>query len=1181
VDKLISSEEKGHGMKTKQLRNWVLVLLVVLSTAAVCLAQSDTARLQGTVTDPQGNAVSGASVNVTSVETGRLSTATTNELGYYTVSALPPGNYRVDVAQKGFKKISRTLELQVAQLGVVDFQLSVGEVTETITVEAGSPVINAQDSALGTVIEAKQIEELPLNGRNFTQLATLIPGVIRGSGNATGSSGNAETYRYGQEGGASLVVNGIRSQANNFILDGIDNNEALVNTIVLFPPADAIDEFKVQTNIAPAQYGRAGGALVVTSIKSGTNDYHGSVFWFNRNKALNAEDFFTSAHTPTPSFVRNQFGFTAGGPVIKNKLFLFGDYQGLRQNVPNGPAYSTVPTDAMRGTGTAAPGEADFSALLNPAMTSGLDLSATGGVIYNPMTDGSVCNPAIKPPNPGSCPSTNPNGALQFMGTGAQPNVIPANRLNPAALAYLNAYPEPNCTHARDSNCNPINHNFKLNRTVIENWDDWDIRGDYIIDTKNSLFVRFSSGHSNQTNTTSLGVLPSGFGSGTNFNYPSGASIGLTSTISSTMVNEFRSGYVRTKYGYEPPLSSTAWCTKFGIANCYNIVTGGIALIGAYAQQIEYTGDFGPYLVPQTGFNYNDTLTWTKGRHTIKVGGSILRRELNLFRPNYGKGGFRPAGNGSGPCCNGGSGHVDTGYEISDLLAGFVDDYEVGSPLGAVGTRTWENGFFAQDDFRVTRRLTLNLGLRYDVLTWPTEVQNRQANFDITTGALIVAGSNGAPRTLIPNDYHNFGPRLGFAYDLLGDGKTVLRGGYGLFYFIDRGGINNQLAQNPPFAGIQTVTYAQGYRITLSGSLPACNPNPNCPAANLISTNATGPLPSGSFVLGTGTGQFNLAAPTGVSVVALLPSNVTPMVSEWNLQIQHQVGNNQSVSIAYVGTHGAHLVRNYDTNQVLFNTGAKLYSQLGSINTQDTRGKSDYHALQLQYEHRLSRGLTVTGAFTWSKTLDDGFGNLDAGGGNVPQLYTDYGIERGLSNQDVDYVLSSSALYELPFGRGKRWGSDVSKWMDYIVGGWQINAIYSLQGGTPFSITASGTPNTARADLVGKVHVNPGNLQNYVDASAFTAPAKNAAGMYIAPGTAGRDIVRGPGFSNIDFALFKNFPVTERIKGQFRVQAYNLTNTPHFSNPSDTNLNDGKIGQINSVLTNSWRQVELALRFTF
>jgi hypothetical protein len=695
------------------------------------------------------------------------------------------------------------------------------------------------------------------------------------------------------------------------------------------------------------------------------------------------------------------------------------------------------------------------------------------------------------------------------------------------------------------------------------------------------LFVRFSRGHSDQTNTTSLGVLPSGFGSGTNFNHPSGASVGLTSTISPTLINEFRSGYVRTTYGYEPPLSSTAWCTKFGIANCYNIVSGGIALIGAYAQQIEYTGDFGPYLVPQTGFNYNDTLTWTKGRHTIKVGGTILRRELNLFRPNYGKGGFRPAGNGNSPCCNGGSGHVDTGYEVSDLLAGFVDDYEVGTPLGMVGTRSWENGFFAQDDFRVTRRLTLNLGLRYDLLTWPTEVQNRQANFDIVTGALVVAGSNGAPRTLIPNDYHNFGPRLGFAYDLLGDGKTVLRGGYGLFYFIDRGGISNQLAQNPPFAGVKTVTYAQGYRITLSGSLncgPAAvppAPTTPCTSAQLLSTNATGPLPSGSFA------NFNLSAPTGVSVVALLPSNVTPMVSEWNLQLQHQVGNNQSVSIAYVGTHGAHLVRNYDTNQVLFNTGAKLYSQLGSINTQDTSGKSDYHALQLQYEHRLSHGLTVTGAFTWSKTLDDGFGNLDAGGPNVPQLYTDYGLERGLSDQDVDYVLSSSVLYELPFGRGKRWGTDVSKWMDYVIGGWQLNAIYSLQGGTPFSITASGTPNTARADLVGKIRIHPGNILDYVDQSAFVAPATNAKGIYLAPGTAGRDIVRGPGFSNMDFALFKNFPVTERIKGQFRFQVYNLTNTPHFSNPFDTNINDGQIGKINSVLINSWRQAELALRFTF
>ena len=814
----------------------------------------------------------------------------------------------------------------------------------------------------------------------------------------------------------------------------------------------------------------------------------------------------------------------------------------------------------------------DFSELLNPSLTTNLTLptATTPGVapIYDPSTDGTVCNPAT----PGACPSTNPNGALQFMGSGSQPNVIPSNRLNPVALAYLKAYPEPNCGPGRtiqDSNCQFLYHNFKLERSVIENWDDWDIRGDYIVDTKNALFVRFSHGHTDQTSTTSLGVLPSGFGSGTNFNWPNGASVGLTTTISPTIVNEFRSGYVRDQYGYMPPLNNVAWCTKFGIVNCYTVTNVGIALIGAYASQIEYTGDFGEYLVPQTGFNYNDTVTWVKGRHTIKVGADLLRRQLNLYRPLAGKGDFRMAGNGSSPCCNGGSGHVDTGYEVSDLLAGFMDDYSHGTPFGTVGTRTWENGFFAQDDFRVTRRLTLNLGLRWDILTWPTEVDNRQANFDLTTGALVVAGSNGTLRTSIPNDYHDLGPRLGFAYQLTGDGKTVLRGGYGLFYFIDRGGISNQLAQNPPFAGEQTVTYAEGYRITLSGALPC---SPNCSPADLISTNATAPLPTGSF------SNLNLSAPTSVSVVGVLSQNVTPQVSEWNLEVQRQIGTNQSISIAYVGTHGAHLDRNYNANQDLYVTGDKLFPNLGNIQIQDTRGKSDYNAMQLQYEHRLAAGLEVTGAFTWSKTTDDSCGNLDA---CAPQLYTDFAIEHGLSTQDVDYVFSPSVIYELPFGRGKRFGGDVSKWVDYAIGGWQFNAIYALQGGTPFSITASGNPSSERADLVGKPVIHPGNIADYVDASAFAVPAKNAAGVYLAPGTSARDLIRGPGFSNLDFAVFKNFAITERFRAQFRAQAYNLTNTPHFANPSDTNLNDGHIGQINSVLTNSWRQVELAMRFTF
>ncbi len=1003
-------------MKSKNLFIWVTMLLLIFSTATICLAQSDTARLQGTVTDAQGGVVSGATVTVTNVDTSRQSTAVTNELGYYSVSALPAGNYRVEISQKGFKKVSRDLALQVAQFGVADFQLEVGQQTETVVVEAGSPVVNAQDSAIGTVVEGRQIEEMPLNGRNFTQLATLVPGVTRGQpgGAATGSNNNAETFRFGQEGGASLAVNGLRPQADNFILDGIDNNEALVNTIVFFPPADAIDEFRVQTSVAPAQYGRAGGALVVTTIKSGSNDYHGSAFWFNRNTSLNAEDFFTSPNTPTPGFNRNQFGGTIGGPVIKNKLFLFGDYEGLRQKIPGGPEYATVPTNLMR--------QGNFSELLLPNATTGNGQTYT---IYDPTTDGSV---AVAPGNP--------NGALPFTG-----NIIPTDRINTVGLAYLNAFPAPNCTNAQDSACFSVYHNYKNTRKLIENWNDYDIRGDYLINNSNSLFVRFSHAKADQTDTTRLTTLPSGFGSGTNFNHPWGTSIGLTTTISQTLINEFRGGFVRTTYGYEPPFNNVDMCTQLGIVNCNTPLLGGIALIGGYNSQIEYTGDYGTYEIPQTGFNYNDTVTWTKGRHTVKFGANILRRQLNLFRPLSGKGYFQIAGNGNSGCCSGAPGHVDTGYEVSDLLAGFVDGYSHGTPYGMVGTRSWENGFFAQDDFRVTPRLTLNLGLRYDVLTWPSEVQNRQANFDLVTGELIVAGSNGAPRQLIPNDYHNFGPRLGFAYQLTNDGKTVLRGGYGLFYFIDRGGISNQLAQNPPFSGQNSVSYAQGYRITLSGSL-SCEPT--CTPAQLLTPNATGPVPSGSFT------DLNLSAPTGVSVIALLPTNVTPMVSQWNLQLQRQIGTNQSVSLAYVGTHGAHLTRNYNANQQLYDapSGPGLYPNLGSITVQDNSGKSDYHALQAQYERRFTNGLQFLGSFTWSKTLDDSCGNLDA---CAPQLYTDYAIERGLSNQDQDYAMVLSAIYELPFGRGKRFGGDVSRALDYAIGGWQtqrhllVAGRYSLQ----------------------------------------------------------------------------------------------------------------------------------------
>src|SRR5256884_1554909 len=390
-------------MKLSSPYRGVFVFLVVLFSAYSAFAQVDTARLQGTVADPSGAAVTGAEVTVENAATSRSTSATTNEFGYFTIPALLPGHYRVEVSAQGFNKSVRELDLQVAQIAVADFQLTVGQVTQSITVEAGSPIIDPGDSAIGVVVESRQITELPLNGRNFTQLATLEANVTRGVPNAssTGAGGNTETFRNGETGGASLSVNGLRPQNNNFVLDGIDNNESLVNTIVFFPPADAIDEFRVQTSVAPAQFGRAGGALVVTTIKSGTNEIHGSAFWFNRNKNLNARNFFQGP--PTPGFDRNQFGGTVGGPVSKNKFFLFGDYEGLRQKIPGSPEYATVPTDLMR--------KGDFSELL-PNVGTGYSQAFT---VLDPTTGN------------------------QFMGSGAQANVIPASRQNKVGLAYINA----------------------------------------------------------------------------------------------------------------------------------------------------------------------------------------------------------------------------------------------------------------------------------------------------------------------------------------------------------------------------------------------------------------------------------------------------------------------------------------------------------------------------------------------------------------------------------------------------------------------------------------------------------------------------------------------------------------------------------------------------------------------
>ncbi len=1136
-------------MKFRNLAK-LLMLSLAIFMGSVCFAQTETARLQGTVTDPNGGVVPNATVTATNTETGRVATAQTNAQGYYVVPALPAGHYRVDVTITGFEKVTREFDLQISQFALADFQLAVGSVTQTVSVEGGAPVVDAVDSSLGTVIEGRQITELPLNGRNFTQYAVLIPGVNRGipTGAATGTQNNTETFRYSESGGGSLSVNGLPPQANNFLFDGIDNNETLVNTIIFFTNPDALQEFKVITNVAPAEFGRAGGGIVTSALHSGTNDFHGSAFWFRRDNNLDSKFYFDSGAKPV--FLKNQFGGTFGGAIIKNKLFFFVDYQGLRLNEPQGSGVGTVPTDLMR--------MGDFSELL------------CGGAPTCPSTTGGLSTP-VK--------IIDPITGLQFEGNGTQPNVIPTNRQNSVGINYLNAFPEPNCSPSTDVRCGTIYNNFVNSSNLVETWNDFDVRGDYVFSDKDQIFARFSWGKDDNVEAPFLITLPSGFGTGTTFNHPNGASIGWTHAFSSDMINEMHYGYVRTKYGYTPPFANVAICTQLGIPNCNNSSElGGIALIGGYNTQIEYTGDYGPYLVPQTSFVWNDALSLVKGNHTIKVGGNIIRRQLNLFRPTTGKGYFFLCGNGQSPSA--------TGYEVSDLLAGFVCTYQDGVPYGMVGTRSWENGAFVQDDWRISKRLTLNLGMRWDVFTSPIEVDNRQANFDITTGAIIVAGSNGASRGLVPNDWNNFGPRAGFAYQLTGDGKTVVRGGVGVFYFVDRGGIDNQLAQNPPFSGSASFQNVNGYRIALSGSLPC---SPACTQSQLNSTTATAPLPTGAAAIAS----LNLSDPQNVSVISYLTSNVTPQVTEWNLQVQRQVGTNMSVSLGYVGDHGAHLPGYYDSNQTMFDEAlssptSRLYPSLGSISTYNTYGKSNYNSLQAEFERRFTNGLQVTSSFTWEKVTDNSCGAYDCQG---PQDFRNLSLEEGLSNLDVPYRFVLSTLYDLPFGHGRRWGNNWSRPLEIALGGFEVTGIYTLQSGLPFDTQVG---ETERPDLTARPSVNPGNITNYINASAFAAPPATLypdnSVVFDRPGTAGRNVLIGPGLSNIDIALLKNFHVTERINIAFRAQFFNATNTPHFGQPNGQygtynstgafNLNS-QFGLINSVLPSSNRQGELALRVTF
>ena len=1165
------------------------LLAIGLFLTNAVFAQTETARLQGTVTDAQGAAIAGATVKATSSGTGRSVEATTDGEGNYSILSLQPGRYQVEVSQANFKKTQQEITLEVAQNANLVFALETGAVSETVTITSDVPLVESTSSAIGNVVASRETVELPLNGRNVLELARLSPGVTQGvvGGYATGAGGDAETYRGGSTGGAALSVNGQRTQANNFLLDGVDNNESLVNTINIFPSAEATQEFRVQTSTAPAEFGRGGGAIINTVIKSGTNDFHGSSYLFIRNSALDAREAFyqSTATQRRPNFRRGQFGATVGGPVIlphfgeggpefnnfKDKVFFFFSYDGLRQFLPRSTDTASVPTAAFRN--------GDFSQLLSPALSGISPLrerdpdsenpnatrirryyDCNGVEISNAQTRGGIF---LSDPLNRNCP----NGTIRY----STNNILPIGRLNPAALGYLRAFPLAN-------NGNQVQGNYINTRNQIDQQNVFDARVDATINQSNQLFVRGSLGRYAQTLSSRLPTLPSGFGSGSNPTRNKGLVIGLNSAINSNLVNELRLQGNTLRFGYEPPFGNQSISSALGIVNANRDSTlGGGALIGGYNGQLEYTGDYGAYRVPQKTYQIVDSLSYTTGKNTFKFGGTALRREVELFRPIAGKGYFRIYGNGDPTQCPGAQGASNlatsgtTGFEQADLLIGFACSYQIGTQSGRIITRNYENAVFAQDDLRVSSKLTLNLGLRYEYLTNPAEIAGKQANFDLTTGRLSVASGNNDAQ--VKTDKNNFGPRAGFAYDIFGKGKSVIRGGYGLFYFLDRGGISNQLAQNQPFAGSISYNYNDGYRITFSGQAPLSSNN---------NTLATAPLPLPPVAVN----QAFLNNPVGADVIAIKPNNKISNVQQFNIQFQQQLTSDTAVSVGYVGTRGRNLILYYNLNGQALSTDTSTpcpisgralgncYPGISTVNVRDDAGRSQYDALQIQLKRRFSKGWQYIASYSFSKTKDNGEGAFDntAGGINYIEQYT-------TSRLDYPNVLSLETIYELPFGRGRKFGTDIPRVLDILVGGVQFNAIFRAQSGNPFDVRV----NNRLVNLTGDPYA--GQNGRYLNLNAFS-PATTTNGF----GSLGRNSLRSPSTRQLNLGLTKNFGITETTKIQFRAEAFNVFNTLQFGTPNtdfnNTSLNtsggfNNSFGFINSISANSNRQLQFGLRLEF
>ncbi|OLE52474.1 MAG: hypothetical protein AUG51_17950 [Acidobacteria bacterium 13_1_20CM_3_53_8] len=1164
----------------------MVCLLSVLALSA--FAQTNKGSISGNVQDINGAAVVGATVTVTNTETNAERTATSGGQGEYEVPLLEPGNYNVKITSAGFKpSLQQSVVVQTGTKTSLDVKLEPGEITgNQVTVIAGAPLVQTEESERGSVVTGREVTELPLSGRNFTQLATLTPGVSRvtigtlsdarsnnnGDPNAGGQgpgggnpAGSTESARFARSGGSVISANGQRPTNNNFSVDGVDNNEPQFGQIGVYVNPDAIAEFRVTTSVPPAEVGRAAGAVVNTSFRSGSNDFHGSLYYYGQNSALNAthpilaRDINNARLTPGAQVPKkavqqiHEFGGAVGGPIIKNKLFFFFDYLGGRNNLP-AAIRSTVPSALMRA--------GNFSEFTAP--------------LINPLT------------------------GVAFPG-----NIIPQAQISPVSQKFYNLFPLPNFPR---TNPGQNDNNYFATREVREVINNYDIKIDHHLSNADTLSGRFSYQNQSNVRGSFFPEVPAGFGAGNEIGNSRQIAVTETHTFSPTMLNEARFGFTKLDIGIincavggACGISAT-FASDVGVANVNDgsFERSGSMLVGGFGNGfVEFAGDGGPFIVNSRNPYFADTMTIIRGRNTFKFGGEDRLRYLHTIdggRTGGLKGNYAYADNGPStgpnPACPAGSGtpaacFVDangiafggTGNAMANILDRNVASLQFfrGSvPGGAFNLRSQELGLFVQDDLKVNPNLTLNLGLRWDYFPPQHEANGRLGNYDPATRTVIVASSSSD--TLIQADRNNFGPRAGFAYSFGADRNMVIRGGYGLLYTLDATD-RPPLVNNPPFTN--SVTYNNAFDASTPRSV--FNLQTGAPNVPVVSPTALS-LPG-----------FFCTDPTQncpLTVFRQDPQQRTAYVHEFNITYQVQFMHDWAFDIGYVGNRTRNLLVTRDIggsgtaearNPLGIPLAARLYTNAA---------RADYNGLQMQLQKRLSHNVQGQVSYTFSKNTDTstgvfqgiGEGRGTQGGPQNP-LCPDT-CEEGRSALDVRHLLSADVIIDLPFGRGQRYLSDAHGAMNRIASGWQLNFIVNGRSGFPFTVV-SGNNAGRRATQIGDPFSNV-PAGRFMNVAAFRDPAGacpgpecvvNAAGQQIRFGTLARNTFTGPGFVRTDMSVFKNTAIRENLRLQIGMEFFNLFNQTTFTVPNNNIDDAGSFGRFDAALPARVIQYRVKLLF--